>query len=468
MRYLIIGLMVCTSAHATTLDLPGYLAAVQAQNPEARASLELIESMQLRAQEPELVLAPEGYASYNQFDDKKPTMQPFMMGSETRGNVWRLGVRKQTSIGLGADIFVNAQRTTIKGASSQFIADSDFMESTAVLLLIQSFWRNGFGEGTRAQIEMARAKLENDLLKERYHLKTLLLSAHNAYWSIVSFNQIVKLQQENVDRAKKLRDYMNNRARLRLFDDTDSMQAQAALDTRELELQSSLDERAVMARQFNSLRAENSDDVPQLEALPTETFMTDIRKRPEGHMAREDFAMIRAQAEAGIAQTRLSRSQVSPQVDLNAKIATNGRDAMSARSYEQMESSRYPTWNVGIALSVPLDLSLVRDLNRASRLAKTSAENLRAQADFNEKQVWADLIMQKTEARGRYDRSLRIEKIQTELVKREKQRLLNGRATTFEAINFEQNLALAQIQRVRAELAFIKSHNVIQTFEAKP
>jgi hypothetical protein len=53
-------------------------------------------------------------------------------------------------------------------------------------------------------------------------------------------------------------------------------------------------------------------------------------------------------------------------------------------------------------------------------------------------------------------------------VKREKRRLLDGRATTFEAINFEQNLALAQIGRVRAQLAFLQINNTIKTFEAKP
>jgi outer membrane protein TolC len=307
------------------------------------------------------------------------------------------------------------------------------------------------------------------LLQKRFNLKNVLLSARNVYWSIVTSTQIVRLQTENVARALKLRDYMNNRTRLRLFDDTDAMQAQAAFDTRELELQSSLDQREVMLRQFNTLRGVEADTAPELEPLPTHTLMMDVRKDQSTHMSREDFNMLRAQAKGGLAQAKVSQSQIKPLVDVVASFATNGRDGLTAQSYAQAESvSRYPTWSVGVNLVVPLDFGLVRELNRGYRAAESAATELNAQAQFSETRAWEDLLKQKSEAQGRFDRALRIEKIQTQLVQREKLRLLNGRATTFETITFEQNLALAQIQRVRAELDLMQIHNVIKTFEAQP
>lgn len=457
-----------TTVHAqgkTGLTLNRFLEDVKAHNPDARAAVENITSFQLREREADIPLVPEFYAQYGQMDDKKPTAQPMFMGTETQGNRWRAGFRKLSDFGLGADLYFNAQRTIIENVSPGIMPVNNFMESSAVLQLTQSLWRNGFGEGTRAQIEANRAVTEIALLQNRFRLKTMLLDAQNAYWSVVSYNQVVKLQQENVERAKKLRDYMNNRTRLRLFDDTDAMQAQASFEARDLELQNSLDERAKVVRQFNTFRGLNSDEIEPLEGLASEAMIVEAFKNPSGRMSREDFDLLRAEAKAEAAKTKFARSQIQPQLDLQASVATNGRDGVTTQSYSQAETSRYPTWSIGINFSVPLDFGLVRDLRHGFRNSTVAAENMREAAEFNETRAWNDLNKQKKEAQGRYERSLSIEKLQTNLVKRERQRLLSGRATTFEAINFEQNLALAQIQRVRAQLALLQIHNAIKTFE---
>ncbi|MGZ3724104.1 MAG: TolC family protein, partial [Bdellovibrionales bacterium] len=271
-----------------------------------------------------------------------------------------------------------------------------------------------------------------------------------------------------VERAKKLRDYMSGRTRMKLFDDTDLMQAQAAFETRELELQSSLDERASLIRQFNTLRGVDSDEIQNLEGLPAQALMNEVAKaNAGGHMTREDFDLLRAQAKAEVAQAKYAKSQILPQLDLAASVATNGRDGTTSESYNQTETNHYPTWRVGVNFSVPLDFGMIKKLRSGYRKAGEAADSLQQQAQFSETRAWEDFNHQKKEAQGRYERSQSVEKIQTELVKRERTRLLNGRATTFEALNFEQNLALAQIQRVRAQLALMQIHNAIKTFEAR-
>lgn len=459
------------NVHAGTsgpLSLPAFLEDVRTRNPEARATMENINSFELRVHESEAILSPEAYAQGSFFDDKKPTPQPIFLGSETRGERWRAGIRKQTDFGLGADLYFNSQHTVVVGASPVYLNPPDYVESSAVLQLTQSIWRNGFGEATHSQMDVNRAANEINLLQAKFRLKTLMLTAQNAYWSLVSFNQIVKLQEENVARAQKLRDYMKNRTRLRLFDDTDAMQAQAAFETRELELQSSLDDRAAVIRKLNTLRGLNSDEVQNLDELPGREMMEEVAKNPEGRMTREDYELLRAQAKAGLAQARLAKSQIQPQLDLAASVATNGRDSSTGTAYEQTQTNHYPTWSIGFNFSIPLDVSLIRDIKRSYNAAGLAAKAVDEQAGFSEIRAWDDLLKQKTEAKGRYNRSLSVEKIQTELVKRERQRLLNGRATTFEALNFEQNLALAQIQRVRSQLVLLQIHNALKTFEAKP
>ena len=469
---LFIGVMLAGSLSVTaqnngTLTVEQYMDEVKSHNPEARAAVDNIASFQLRDSEAEVPLMTEFYGQYNKRDDKKPTQVPFFMGNETQTEQWRAGFRKQSEYGLGADLYFNSQRTIIEGVDPHTFPVNNFMESSAVLALTQNLWRNGFGEGTRAQVDAKRAANDVSLLQAKFALKTLLLNAQNAYWSVVSYNQVVKLQTENVERAKKLRDYMANRTKMKLFDDTDSMQAQAAFETRELELQSSLDERATLIRQFNTLRGVDSNQIQSLEGLPAQAMLVDTGTSSGGHMTREDFEGLRAQAKAGVAQALYAKSQIQPQLDVNASIATNGRDGITPQAYDQTATNRYPTWSIGVNFSVPIDFGMISDLRGGYRKASAAADDLRSQAQFSEVRAWEDLVQQKKEAQGRFERSLSVEKIQTELVKREHTRLLNGRATTFEALNFEQTLALSQIQRVQSQLALLKIHNAIKTFEAK-
>jgi outer membrane protein TolC len=448
-----------------TLDQ--YLEDVRSHNPDARSAIENISSYDLRMREADIPVMPEAYGQVGRMVDKKPTDNPLFMGTGHEATGWRLGVRKQTEYGLGADLYFDARRIIEYDVSPMFIPVNDYMASTAVLSLTQSFWRNGFGETTRAQMDMTRAQNEAQMLQAKFKLKSILLNATNLYWTVVSDNQIIKLQQENVDRAKRLRDYMRQRSRMRLYEDTDAMQAEVSFESRDLELQSSLDDRAAMLRQFNTLRGKDSDSAPDLGDLPTEEIMLEAAKTPSGRMSREDFEILRAQAKAVVGQANAAQSQLKPVLDLQASYATNGHDGVTSTSYQQAQTSQYPTWSVGLNLVVPLDFGLLRDLRHGYQAARQSAQDMDAQALFAQARTWDDLVKQKKEAQGRYERAQNIEKIQTELVKRERQRLLNGRGTTFEVLNMEQNLALAQIQRVRTQLALMQIHNAIKTFEAK-
>jgi len=450
------------------LSLAEYLEQVRTQNLQARSLVQTVAASKLRVDEPVAALMPEAYGEAGWLDNRQQTSNPLFMGDQTRNQHWRLGVRKQTTYGLGMDLYVKSGRTIVEHASPTFLAVPDYNEVSTVLELRQSLWRNGFGESTRSEIEMKRSEVESALLQSQFQLKELLMGAENTYWALVSYNEIVKLQEENVDRAKKTRDRMSRGTKLRLFDDTDAMQAEAAFQTRELELQTSLDERAALVRQFNTFRGSSEDSLPNLESLPTGGLVERALIEPKGKMRREDFELLKAQAKGSVAQAERMRSSIRPQVDLMASVAGTGRDGKTGTSFDQSWSDRYPIYSVGIVFSTYLDFGLVGDLKRGYRESGRAAAALQEYAEFSEERAWNDLLRQQREAHGRFKRALSVENLQTELVKRERRRLLNGRTTTFEALNIEQGLALSQIQRVRAQLAFLQIHNAIKTFEVQP
>ena len=111
--------------------------------------------------------------------------------------------------------------------------------------------------------------------------------------------------------------------------------------------------------------------------------------------------------------------------------------------------------------------TLIGDMARSYKTAQKSAESMKEYAEFAEERAWQDLLQQKIEAQRRFERSLKLEKTQTELVKRERARLMAGRSTTLQTTTIEQNFASAQIQRVRSQLALLQVHNVLKTWGEK-
>ncbi len=448
------------------LTLAEYLEQVKANNPEARAAVLNARATELRLKEAGSNLIPELYASYDRFDRKLDQVSNFAQ-SRVEGDQWRTGVRKQWSMGLQSDLYFNAIRSHLHDAPSFAFRSTNYMESTVNLELAQPLWRNGFGDSTRANNDAALARIRAENLQARYKLKALMVKAEDTYWSLVSQNQIIKLQEENVDRSAKMRDLMRRKFAQRLVDDVESLQALAAFETREMELLSSLDERAAVARQFNTLRGLNADHVSEVLAPFPEKELT--RKFAEkAGVTREDFQGLLEEAKAMEFKARASKSDIQPKLDLVASMGSNGIDGKTATAYSEATELEHPFWSVGLRFSVALDVGKIHDIRKGYEASRQAAKNLQQNVEFTFERTYRDILDKYAEAQKRFAKAQSLEATQTDLVKRERQRLMNGRTTTFQAMTQEQNLAIAQIQRVKTQQALVQFYNVLKTFEVQP
>lgn len=310
-----------------------------------------------------------------------------------------------------------------------------------------------------------RASSRRALLDAKLQLKNLTLQAENTYWSVVSFTEIIRLQQENVERARRLRDYMKQKVAQRLMDDVDFLQAAASCESRELEHKTSSDARSVAVRALNTLRGRNDDDVETLSELPKGDLLMKAVKDPSKRMTREDFRSIYEYSKITEGQALSAESQIAPQLDLVAGISGNGMDGKSTTAYREAAAGKYPNWNVGVIFSLPLDYRLIGSMRQSYRTARASARDWAEQAEYGERRAWDDLLKQNQESQDRFRRAVGIEEIQSRLVERERKRLLDGRSTTFQTTTIETALAASQISRVQAQLDLIQKHNLIKQFE---
>jgi outer membrane protein TolC len=465
MLSLLFAAILSLPAAAEVLDLQKYLDQVKKQNPEAVAQIGLVKAYEKRLDQGESIVMPEFYAGYNMLDDQKPNQNVFMMGDRTQSSQWRFGVRTNTRFGLLGNLYLDTTNTEVRGASPTFMPMNPYRDTRAVLELRQSLWRNSFGDEIRNNVKEARKGAEAQLAQAKFVLQRLMTTAENTYWALASYNEIVKLQEENVARARKLRDYMKGRTRMKLFDDVDFMQTQAGFESRELEYQTSLDERSAVMRTFNTLRGVNGDEVQDLESLATKDWRQDVSKWGSRKVKRGDYTAMRAQAEAVRAHALAARSHLRPELDLVANMTTTGRDTSFSDSVDRAQDFKNPTYYLGVTFSVGLDLGLLFDLCDSYDAEARAAESQVTQADFYETREWHDAIAKKTAAIGLFDRAVSLEKLYGDIVRRERSRLNNGRTTTFQFLKFEQDFAGVQVQRVKSQLALLQLHNALKLFE---
>jgi len=446
------------------ITLEQYLQQVKAGSPQAQALTDTVLALELRLVKADSITTPEVYGEFGYSDDNTEPLMPFM-GTRTEGKAWKLGLRKQFTTGTQANLFYENQFARLTNAQP-VIPYHDYYNNRATLELVQPLWRNGFGSETRAQVDLERAGSKIEYLKAKWDLKNFLLGAENTYWSLSAFNEMIKLQEESVDRARKMRDLMRNKAGLRLVDDVDYLQVQASLEMRELELQASQDERAQLIRDFNAMRGLKSDSVEALADTPDKQLTAKFKGGPK--ITREDFEILRQKAEAARAEARAGRSHVRPQLDLFGRVSANGLDPASSDANNEVFKSDHESWMVGVRFSAALDFGLIWDMMKSFKAQQRAAQQMGAAADFDLDRTYSTLNSKHGEAQRRFEKSVNLEKLQTQLVKRERQRLINGRTTTFQALTLEQNLATSQIQKVQSQLALVKIHNALQAFEESP
>lgn len=465
MRFLALTVFLFNYAQAAErISVQQFLDEVKKQSPQVQSLYLNVQSLEGRLREADLATSPVGYAAYMVSSDETPNSNTAFQGLKTESETLTLGLKQQTTFGLLADLSFQQADIEIQGASGLTADNSDYTGARATLSITQSLWKNSFGELTRAQRDAGRAAVRAELMQARYLWRTTMIQAENIYWTVASLQQVAKLQQANVESAQKLSDWMRGRQKLNLVDDVESLQTQAALQARDLELQNTQDQLNAALQSFYTLRGQASNAPVELDPLPEEEWAAQLKDLSNTKRHREDYEALRAKATAERAQAVATKSSLRPQLDLVGSYASNGRDPKQSDSIREVEDMDQPAWTVGVQFSVPLDFSLTNRLKEASRQKVDSAQYALQQATFDEARTWEDVIRRRKEAQARYEQALNLEKTRTRLVERERSRHRNGRTTTFQQITNEQDLASSQVLRVQSQLNLIQTHNQIKAF----
>lgn len=456
------------SSHAATqneFSLANYLQEVRSQNTGIQGSLQAAQGAQERSTDASTLLAPTLTATIQLAGDSSLATSMFPR-DKTVSNTYNLGLSQTTRAGLTARLNYSVNYTSLIGLSPQLtplVAYTVFHDAKPSLELSQALWRNGFGSEVQATQEASEAAALGASYAENYKVKLLLAEAEMTYWRLVVARDAIAIHRENLERSLKLRNWAHTRYERQLADRADLLQAQAALEARQLDLQTALDEEMAASRAFNSVRGIEQSKV--LEKLQSLTGATHSQlKRPSRAPFREDVLAAQQQSRAARAASRLGAEKNLPTFEVYGSFALNARDSSLSSAMAHSLTTERPTLAVGARLIAPLNWE-----DRATHRAGYAREEAGAELNFQRKvfeqeTLWQDLEAKLEEAELRMTLSKKLEQAQKEKLLLERERLSRGRSTTYQVLLFESDYALSQLGRIRAEAEILKIIAQMRTF----
>lgn len=463
--FLILSLV--NSAHlladeSNTLSPEDYLKVVRTKNEEIRGAIAASEGALKRSEEAELMTSTAVFANAEYAQDGMLPVMPFFTQDSINTQRLSLGVKKTTTFGLDAKFYYLMRHTNYVNMSAGF-PPIKFYDTRPTLELTQSLWSNGFGRSTRANQAAAEAGALASSYAQSYKVKSLLAAAEDSYWGLVLAREKVEVTHIALEQAQKTYKWSSERVKRNLADDVDGLQAKAALEVRQLEMQVALDEERSAARMFNRFRSENSDVVTvQLAKLSSEELID--RKIHDTKPQRDDVKAAEQQQKAAIAAASASIEKTNPTLDVSAMYGLNGRNPNAASALGDPFGANRPSFSVGLNFAMPLDRGLASEAAAGYRKEQMGAEMTFRQKQTDLMNEWSDLKKRIAEFKVRLKLTQGLVAAQKAKLALERERLNTGRTTTFQVLMFEQDYAQSKLGEIGAKAALVRALTQLKVY----
>jgi outer membrane protein TolC len=454
-----------TTNALASLSLDDYLKQVEKNNQTVIANKMIIEATSEREDEGRLLFKPSLFAQAQMSVDKKPVNNVAAQGDQTNYEALSAGVFQNFESGLKAQAGYTFLHTNIKNASSTFVPTPDYNDGSIKLELTQSLWRNWAGLETKGQSTIIDAQAKASKLTASFSIKSIIAQAESLYWSLSQTNKIIKVQEDNIKRAQQIRSWNQRRSSTGLGDKADFYQADSNLRLREFELSNALQSQNLLRRSFNSLRGIDGNELTEsLDSIDTKNLKS--LSLPEKMALREDTKAALELQSIAKSNSQLAIERNKPTLELFGSYALNGRDKEKSKALSKSIETDHTTSVVGLKLSTPLDF-FSTDKNIESYKKEQNAADFNYQKKvFDQDKEWNDLVTKFNDTKIKLDLVANITEAQKIKSANERNRLNNGRTTTFQVLNFESDLAAAELLKIQTETELLNIYSQLKIFSA--
>ena len=387
-----------------------------------------------------------------------------------------LDFQQTLPFGLRYDVSYNVGRTD---TNSVFQSFNPSWDNTLAISVMQPLLNGRGEEATAAELLLAQANTQVSRAAFHAQVEEVLLQVETAYWELVFAERDVEVKRSSLVLAKEQLERTLAQVEVGLIAPVEATQAEVQIAVRETDL---ILARNNLANARDLMRALlHADILPggwETALRPTDEPVVDVTRLDAAELVRTALAR-RAEitsADATVAArsvaVKATRNVLQPRLDLLAQLSTNGvggdlivRDGFPGDivdvipggfgdALDQMFSFEFVSWRVGLNVTVPIGNSTAAGNYAQATLdrdrSRTELQRLRQQVTLEVRrsargvEAAAEAAQSTSKTRELAEEQLRIEVDRFDV----------GMSTNFEVLRFQDDLAVARSQQLRARIAY--------------
>ena len=416
-----------------------------------------VEGYNPRLREQELINAraaydPTAFLEGTRTESRNPVSASFVTKPGANYSLWdwNTGIREQLPTGGSYEFRFNNEYLRSQALGNSYT-------SRLILTLNQPLLRNFGFEVNLTNIRIATNNQSISREQLRLRVSTVVTSVQNAYFDLIFAVENLGVQQRSLSLAQDLVTLNQARVRAGVAAPVEVTQAEAQ---RAAQVQNViLAEKAIRDAEDNlrvilNLPATGAAWGQELRPTDSATFLpvqTDLDAAIKAALEnRNEYRSAKLDIDNRELQVRLARNQLLPDLSLQGIFSLAGGQPVYADALSQLGTPTYPTYTVGVVLTVPIG-------NRAAESNYIHAELSRDQGKASLRGLELTIVQQVREGVRRVEafarrvdanRAARV--LAEEQLRVEQRRLEAGVSTTFNVLSFQRDLAAAQANEIQA------------------
>jgi outer membrane protein TolC len=330
--------------------------------------------------------------------------------------------------------------------------------------LQQSLLKDIKGTSTQFSIDKAQAQAKSSIYLLEYKKQSLLFNAKLSYWKLSYVKTVTKFRKISLERTKKFLAYNLKRYKLNLIDESDLLQAQAAVKLKELSLSFAIEEENKAQKLFNQLLNLESTKEHEIETIDDKNinFKTNIARKTQ----RLDVLSALENIKSATYDEQLYKKNSGSDLVLDgqASISNVYRNISGPTRTIKTSSNDVPTFSFSIKYVLPLDFKLRKIIHKGYNSAKIAALKTAKELQNKENNDWVLLIENFNNAKNRLALAYEIKKIQQQKAIKTKTNLQNGISSTYFVLQSEQDLDDIELNILQCILELISIQEQVAIF----
>ena len=403
---------------------------------------------------------------------------------------WDFSVSQKFITGADYDLSFNSNRnltnSTFAGLNPQYTSDFN-------ISLTQPLLKNFGIDNNKSQIYIAKNNQKISEFQFKESVINVITEAENTYWDLVFSIEDLKVKKKSLKRAQDLEKQVKAKVEVGTMAPIEMLQAQSEVASRDQLLLTAQDQildnednlKNILNYSFDTelgkksiLPTESPSFDPGTEGTIDEALQLALRQRP-------DLLAKKKELDNRNIEVKYNKNQTYPTLDLTSSLGLNGISGEAInittgtiqgtsryggtydKSIGDLMSGKYHLWEFGLNLSYPLG-------NRAAK-SKYLAKKLEvAQLLMDIKDLEKTITLEVREAYRQIKTDIKrvhatrlARKLAKEKLSAEEKKFEVGLSTSFNVLEFQEDLAEQQSNEIKAIIDYKKSKNKLRQVKAQ-